>query len=160
MAAVSSAKDYAATDLIPCKSVTQGELILPGTRSGMLYKWFSIGDVIDIEFQDLAALNVKQSRYLYEPHFTIEDAELLELPRWSKLKTLYDTMYSDAQDMDAILNLPPAQLKQTLASIPKSYAQALAIEVSTRIENGSYDSLKRIKVFDEILGTDLMCLIS
>lgn len=157
--AAASVKEFDAEDLIKCKSITQGELLLTGKRSGILYRWFSVGDVIDVEYQDLLALNASRSKYLYGPYFVIENEELLEQNRWKPLKEIYAKLY-EAQDMDDILDLPPAQLKRALAKFPASYQQTLAIEVTTRIENGSFDSINRIKVFDEVLGTDLMCLIN
>lgn len=155
---VAKAREYTAEDLIPCRSVTQGELLMPGKRSGILYKWFAMGDTIEVEYQDLLALNSSRSSYLYEPYFVIEDEELLSQNRWKGLGDIYKKLYAE-QDMDKILNLPPAQLKQMLLKFPDSYKRALAIEVATRIDRGTYDSINRIKVFDEVMNTDLMCLV-
>lgn len=151
-------REYNAEDLIPCRSLTQGELILPGKRSGITYRWFAIGEVVEVEYQDLLALNSRRSSYLYGPHFIIEDEELLAQPRWKGLSPIYQKLCNE-QDMDEILDLAPAQLKQSLLKFPDTYKKALAIEVATRIENGTYDSINRIKVFDEVLGTDLLCLV-
>lgn len=155
---VPSVQEYKAEDMIPCRSITQGELILSGKRSGILYRWFAVGDIVEVEYQDLLALNSNRSAYLYEPYFVIEDSELLNQPRWKSLLPVYEKLYEN-QDMDAILNLPPAQLKQMLIKFPESYKKTIAIEVATRIERGAYDSIDRIKAIDESLGTDLKCLI-
>lgn len=151
-------KAYEATDLIPCRSVTQGELLLTGRRSGVLYRWYNVGDIIEVEFQDLNALKANRSQYLYGPYFIVEDENLLAQPRWRDLTSVYESL-CELQDVDEIINLPPAQLKQALMKLPKAFLNTLAIEISTRIENGSYDSINRIKVFDDVLGTDLMCYV-
>ncbi len=156
--ATAKAKEYAAEDLIPCRSITQGELIMIGRRSKIPYRWFGVGEIVEVEYQDLLALNSSRSEYLYGPYFIIEDPELLEQTRWKGLQKVYENLYND-QDMDEILDLAPAQLKQILHKLPTSYKKALAIEVATRIERGVFDSINRIKVCDEVLGTDLMCLV-
>lgn len=152
-------KKYNPEDMIVCRSLIPGELLLPGKNSEILYRWFGVGDTTTVEYRDLMALNASRSPYLYAPYFMIEDEELLSQPRWNSVKQTYDKLYA-AQDMDGILDLPPAQLKQMLQKLPASYRKTLAIEVSSRIDAGTYDSINRIKVFDEVMGTDLMCLIN
>ena len=71
-------KKYAADEMIPCRSITYGELLLTGTKSKMLYTWANYGDVTDMEFQDLQALKSTRSSYLFKPRFIIEDPELVE----------------------------------------------------------------------------------
>ena len=49
-------RKFAMDDPILCKSVTFGELLLPGKKSQLLYTWANYGDTTEVEFQDLQAL--------------------------------------------------------------------------------------------------------
>ena len=51
-------KKYAPGDMIPCRSMTYGELLLTGTKSKMLYTWANYGDVTEMEFQEIGRAHV------------------------------------------------------------------------------------------------------
>ena len=147
-------RKFQSDDLITCRSVTQGSLYMPGPKSGILYQWSGYGDVSQVEYQDLYALKASKSKYLSTPLIIIEDDELLSDARWNDLKALYDKMYS-SQDMTTLLKLPLANFKRALKEAPDGYRKALCIEVATQVENGTFDSINKIKAIDEICGTDL-----
>src|SRR5574344_1512250 len=107
-------RKFAQDDMILCKSVTYGELLLPGKKSKLLYIWSNYGDTTEVEFQDLQALRSTRSAYLMNPYFVIEDEELLE--QWPELKNLYDKVA--ALDVDNLFNLPINQFKKKLRDIP------------------------------------------
>lgn len=147
-------RKYEATDLISCRSLTQGTLIMTGKKSGITYRWSAYNDICDVEYQDLYSLKASRSNYVYKPLFVIEDEELLSDARWSDLKAMYDKLYSN-ENMAAVLDLPLAQFKRALRNAPEGYRKALCIEAATRIEDGTFDSMNKVKAIDEICGTDL-----
>lgn len=150
-------KKYAPDDMIPCRSITFGELLLPGPKSKLLYIWSNYGDVTEIPFQDLQALKSTRSTYLFKPRFIIEDEELVE--QWKNdLGGMYDDII--AIDIEAMFKLPANQLKAKLKKAPKGIQQAVKNIAGEKIMNGSLDSLAKIKVIDEILGTQLKLYIS
>ena len=151
-------RKYEADDTIPVRSITQGELLMPGRKSGILYRWAGAGDVEEVEYQDLYALKVRRSAYVYEPLFVIDDEELLADPKWKDVVALYQTMY-DTEDISTILRLPVNQFKKVLKQVPKGLLNSIKVEVATQIENGKFDSISKIKAIDELCGTDLLCLI-
>jgi len=147
-----SSRKYAPDDLITCRSVTYGELLLTGKKSKLLYSWANYNDTTEVEFQDLQALKSTRSSYLYKPRFVIEDEELLE--QWnSDLGNMYKNIVDiDVEDM---FKLPLNQFKSRLKKAPKGVQQAVKNIAGEKILNGSLDSLAKIKAIDEILGTDL-----
>lgn len=151
-------KKYSANDLVPTSSVTQGELLLVGRKSGILYRWGAYGDVTEVEYQDLYTLKASRSGYIYKPRFVIEDEELLADPRWSDIKKLYDGLLS-ATDLDEIMNLNPKDFRATLEQLPKGILESVKIEAGNRIEAGTFDSVSKIKTVDEICGTDFFNLM-
>lgn len=150
-------RKYAPGDMIPCRSITYGELLLPGAKSKMLYTWSNYGDVTEMEFQDLQALKSTRSTYLFKPRFIIEDENLVE--QW---KSDFGKIYDDiiATDVEAMFSLPANQLKAKLKKAPAGIQQAVKNLAGEKIMNGSLDSLAKIKAIDEILGTDLKLYIS
>ena len=147
---------YAPDEMITCRSVTYGELLLTGTKSRLLYSWANYGDTTDVEFQDLQALKSTRSSYLFKPRFVIEDEELAE--QWNKdLGDMYKNIVD--VDVDDLFKLPLAQFKSKLKKAPKGVQQAVKNIAGEKILNGSLDSLAKIKAIDEILGTDLKLYI-
>lgn len=150
-------KKYAPTDMIPCRSITYGELLLTGAKSRWLYRWANYGDVTEMEFQDLQALRSTRSTYLFKPRFIIEDEELVEQWR-NDLGEMYDDIV--ATDVEALFKLPAHQLRAKLKKAPVGIQQAVKNLAGDKIMNGSLDSLAKIKAIDEILGTELKLYIS
>lgn len=150
-------RKYAPGDMIPCRSITYGELLLTGSKTKLLYTWANYGDVTEMEFQDLQALRSTRSSYLFKPRFIIEDEELVE--QW---KGDFGKIYSDIVEMDVedIFRLPLNQFKAKLKKAPVGIQQAVKNVAGEKIMNGSLDSLAKIKAIDEILGTELKLYIS
>lgn len=152
-------KTYKANDLITVRSVTQGELLLPGKKSQILYHWSAYGDITEVEYQDLYSLKSSRSQYIYGPLFVIEDEELLSMPQWKDVKAVYEKMYSN-EDISAVLRLPVTKFKSVLKQAPAGFLNSIKIEIATRIEEGSFDSIQKIKAIDDICGTDFISLIN
>lgn len=150
-------KKYAPDDLVPCRSITYGELLLTAPKSKLLYSWSNYGDITEIEFQDLQALKSMRSSYIFKPRFIIEDLELVE--QWNKD---LGKIYSDIIEVDVedLFNLPLNQFKSKLKKAPSGIQQAVKNVAGEKILNGSLDSLAKIRAIDEILGTDLKLYIS
>ena len=149
-------RKYAPGDMIPCRSITYGELLLTGTKSKLLYSWANYGDTTEVEYQDLQALKSTRSSYLFKPRFVIEDEELVE--QWGKDFT---DMYQNIVDVDVddLFKLPVGQFKSKLKKAPKGVQQAVKNIAGEKIVNGTLDSLTKIKAIDEVLGTDLKLYI-
>lgn len=150
------ARKFAPDDLIVCRSITFGELLLTGKKSKLLYSWANYGDTTEVEYQDLQALKSTRSSYLFKPRFIIEDEDLVE--QWGKD---FGDIYKNIEDIDAedLLKLPVAQLRSKLKKASKGVQLAVKNIAGDKILNGSLDSLAKIKAIDEILGTDLKLYI-
>ena len=149
-------RKYAPDDMITCRSVTFGELLMTGKKSGLLYSWANHDDTTEVEYQDLQALKSTRSSYLFRPRFIVEDEELVE--QWGKeFEKLYENIVS--VDVESLFKLPVNHLKSKLKSAPKGVQQAVKNIAGEKILNGSLDSLAKIKAIDEVLGTDLKIYI-
>lgn len=147
-------KKYEPTDLIQCTSLTQGELLMVGKKSGILYRWFEQGDVCNVEYQDLQVEIISRtSRYVYDPLFYIEDENIVEQNK--NIQKVYNTEYS-MKDLNEILALPIPTMVSAIKQLPKGLKESIKVLAATNIQNGELDSIKRIKALDEVFDTKLM----
>lgn len=150
---------YKPEDLILCRSMFAGTLLFTGIKTKMTYEFSNIGDVQYVEFQDLRAAMVTGVKTITAPYIIIEDEILLEDPHWKKIKDLYDNLYSE-EDIEKILNLPAPQFKEAFINLPIGFKKTINTLVATRIENGTFDSMNKVRIIDEVCGTDLKLLLS
>lgn len=152
------AKEFQNGDMIPCRSVTAGEMFCAGKKSGILYKWANQGSVEEVRYEDLVYMRDSRSTFLFNPRFIIEDMELVDSKGWEKVRTVYDNMFTQ-RDIEEILNLPLPQFTATLKQVPTSVQNTLKIVVTEKIEDGTFDSIGKIKAVDAAFDSDLMCLV-
>lgn len=148
---------YAMEEPIMCRSITAGKLIMRGTKSRNKYVWVDAGDVEEVEYRDLLALRGTRSGFLMKPLFIIEDDRLLSDPRWEPVQKVKMEVYN--RSIPEILELPINDFKAAIGSIPSGLIDTLKVEISKGIEDGSFDSLQKIRAFDEIIGTDFASII-
>lgn len=153
-------KKYKPDDLIPCKSITAGKMIYIGSRTNIPYVWSNAGDVAYIEYQDLMSAILSHSNYVYMPRFVIEDENIVEDPRWSELKEIYDNLY-DAGDVRELLSERTSvnKFKSVIKSAPAGLINAVRSEMAQGIQNGTFDSIGKVKAVDELLGTKMVELL-
>ena len=148
-------KKFSPDELITCRSVTYGTLLGEGRKTKMLYTWSGYGDEVEVEYQDLLSWKSTKSQYLYAPHFVIENDELLE--QWKDVREIHDKVKQI--DCDKFFDLPPEKLRIVLMNLPDGYKITVRNMANAKITNGELDSIAKIKVIDEIFGTDLKSLI-
>lgn len=154
-----TAASYKPDDLILCRSMFAGKLLFTGIKTKMTYEFSNIGDVQYIEYQDLRAAMVTGVISLTAPYIIVEDEVLLEDPHWKKISDLYNQLYS-SEDVEKILNLPAPQFKEAFFNLPIGFKKTINTLVATRIEEGTFDSMNKVRIIDDICGTDLRLLLS
>lgn len=148
-------KVYSPTDEIWTSSVTAGELIMIGRKSGRYYSWANYGDSTPVEYQDIKAESyMANSPYLFKPLFLINDEEFLSQPDNKKIREAYDKFLTPS-DVDEIFNLDGPSFEKTIKGLPAGIRDSFKAIAVQRIQNGSFDSINKIKAIDAILGTDL-----
>ena len=141
-------------DLIPCRSMVSGQLFIEGARSKLLYTFADYNDVCDIEYRDLIYMvRTYNNRFVYEPWIIIEDEDFIA--QNPKLAELYESMYTNS-DLIEILNMPTTEMGEYIKALPIGCKNAIKGVTATMIDNGSLDSVQKIKVLDEIFGTNML----
>ena len=143
-------------ELIDCRSMVFGELMLIGPKTRMRYSWANEGDVRPVEYQDLVSWRALHSKYLFAPFIIIEDEDLCE--EWNAdLGPIYDKL----QDVNLkdIFNMPHRQFVTQLKQLPETMKSSMQNMAYAMIQDGSLYDLRKIKAMDEILGTELTMMI-
>ena len=150
-------REYKGDDLIPCRSMTKGELIYVGKKTKEVYTWADYDDVTEVEYQDLLALKSAKSPFIFETLFIIKDEELIETAKWKDVKAIYEQIYSD--DVPTLISMDTNKFKKVFPSLPNGLKRAVVTEVATQMEAGTFDSIQKIKLIDELCNTDLAAML-
>ena len=144
-------------EYIPCRSVRFGELILIGPKTHTPYRWSNEGDIAEVEYQDLMSWKALRHKYLFEPMIIIEDEDIVE--EWS---ADLGKLYADLQyiDVKAMFKLPQRQFIAQLKKLPVGMKTTVQNMAYAMIQDGTLYDLRIIKAIDEILGTELIMMIS
>lgn len=151
---IKEAKKYAPTDLIPCLNVFAGSTTLIGKKSKNVYTWEALGVSEDVEYQDIMSeiLN-KKSIYIYEPLLIVEDEEFLS--QRPDLKEMYNGLHTPEELTHIIERGTPSEVRNTIKKLPKGIKESVKNIAITLIQEDRMDSIAKIKIIDELLGTEL-----
>lgn len=154
-------KKYDLDEEIMTTSCTAGQLIMIGRKTGRFYTWENYGDQTPVEYQDLKAEQyISGSPYIYSPLFIIEDEEFIALPENKKIADVYSNILS-VEEIDKLFSLDNISFERTVKKLPKGIQNSLKAIAAQKVQNGSLDSITKIKALDSILGTDLFnCYIA
>lgn len=155
IAPVREKRKFGQTDPVDCVSITPGELGMIGLKSGINYTWFGRGEVVEVEYQDLVAAIRSSKKHITEPLFIIQDEDFLaEFPQIAKK---YDTMLS-LKDLESVFDLSVSDMKKVIPTLPTGAQKSIKHLASTKIGNGTLDSVQKIKALDELFGTKFMLM--
>lgn len=150
-------KTFKNSDLITCRSLTNGELFVIGKKTDELYSFADCDATTEIEYQDLIYAYKTKDVQMFKPRYVVLNDDFVnECP---ELKALYESIYS-IDDISAILDKPPAVLAEIVKGLPLGAKECLKGVVATKINNGTFDSANKIKVLDEILGTKMLLVLT
>lgn len=150
-------RKFSQDDLIKCVSVTSGELLLEGKKTGTLYSWADYKDIHEVAYGDLLSLKLSHSHYLYDPLFLIEDENLLE--QWKDVHEVYRQVIQ-ISDINNLFNYSLNDFVSELKKLPIGLKESVCTLAAEKIADGSFDSINKIKAMDEIFGTELMLYVA
>lgn len=142
-------------DLIPCKSIATGVLVMEGLKSGDLYRWTGYGDIVEVEYRDLVAEVRAKSNYVMLPFFIVDDEDFLK--QFDVLEGVYRGLYS-VDDIEDLFRQDVYTIKRTIAEMPEGARDSVKSIAATMIKDGTLDSVSKIRALDEIFGCQLILL--
>jgi hypothetical protein len=148
-------REFKETDGILCRSVTPGGLYMIGKKTGMLYEWNAYGHEYEVEYRDLVIAVRTRSDFVFGPLFIIEDQDFID--EFPIVQKFYDESYTDS-DLKDIIKLPVDEMKKAIDALPPRAKENFKSIASTAVDNGTLDSIEKIRVIDEQFGLNLKVL--
>ncbi len=148
-------KKWNPSDPVNCVSITAGELGMIGIKSGINYRWAERGDVTEVEYQDVIAAIRSSTTFVMKPYFIIQEPDIVD--EFPQIKKIYDKMYTKG-DLEDIFRLPAGEMKKAILELPEGAKETIKHIAATKLSNGTLDSIKKIRVIDEIFNTELLSL--
>lgn len=146
-------KKFEDHDIIPCRSITCGTLLMQGGKSRLLYKWGDIDEEYGVEYQDLIYDVHSSNSYAKFPRFIVLDEDFVEQ---NGLQETYDKLYKQGDLKDILKNTPSDKLEETITNLPKGAQESIKIMASTLVSSGQLDSVQKIKILDKIFNTQML----
>ena len=148
-------KTFSPDDMILCQSVCVGQTFVKGIKTGQIYTFEALGAEEYIEYKDLVAAVRSKDGILYKPFIVVMDEDFLN--EQTKLKQFYNSMYTP-KDFEDFFKLNPSQMKEALDNMPIGIRETIKSMAAGKIQDGTFDSVARIRALDEYFGTKLMLL--
>ncbi len=150
------------TDEVVVKSNVFGELIYINDRTGDQIVWENYGDEQVLSAKDIRDMKAKQQSFFKEGWISIIDSSCVNFDEYT-LKDVYDALqigryYADdlvSFDLDTVFTLSEDALKKKVANMSNTVKRTVIIRANDKIRDGSLDSIKKVKLLEEVLGCEL-----
>jgi len=124
-----------------------------GDKTGDLYSWVDSGDTIEMAYKDLISAVRTKKPLVYKPRIIIQNKFFLE--QHKDIEKLYGDIYS-AEKLKQVAFKPVDELEDAVRSLPDGAKESLMNMVSGMIDDGSYDSVTKIRILDKVFGTEMV----
>ena len=144
------------------KSGFYGKLVYINHKSGDMTVWEKDGEIQEMSIADLKAMKAGQLAF-FKNHWVFildgydDDGNTFtskELINHLKVGQYYKD-FTDPKDFAKICNSNINDIEEKVNMLSEGAKQNLVVALNTYIENGTLDSLKKIKEFERVLGCSL-----
>lgn len=146
--------------LISVKSNVYGQLIYINHKTGDETRWEEYGEPQSLSVADLRAMKAKQLDFFKENWITIlgidsaddeyDDVTVEEIYDALMISQYYKSDIPD--DIGEIFNWSPDKIREILPKLTSSMKTSVIIRANELIENGTLDSISRVKAIEESLN--------
>lgn len=148
-------KEFKASDGIMCKSITGGTVCMNGIKSGIVYTWESYGDETEVEYDDLVAAIRSNKDQILKPWIIVLDEDFLSY--YPKLNQLYEKILS-VDELYDVFSMNNDKFKKFISDIPTGVKDSIKSLAADMIRTGKLDSVSKIRIMDEVFGSELALL--
>ena len=148
--------------LIRVKSNTFGKLIYINKRTGDRTEWNHHGEEQSITMADLRAMKGTQNDFFADNMIIItgceddryDDVEPADIYDALLVSKYYKNMI-DPDKFGTLFKMADDDIRARVAQMSKNARLNLVVALNTAINSGSLDSLRKIRLFEELLGCEL-----
>lgn len=148
--------------LIVVKSNTFGRLIYINKRTGDKTVWSHHGEEQTVTMADLRAMKGTQNNFFADNmiivvgceddrYGDVEPSDIYD----ALLVTKYYKSFIDPDKFGTLFKMSEAEIRQRVAQLSKNAKLNLVVALNGAISSGALDSLKKIRLFEELLGCEL-----
>ena len=148
--------------IILVKSNTFGHLIYINPRTGDRTDWMHFGDEQPITMGDLRAMRGTQNAFFSDNMIIVSGVNDDRYPDAGP-SDVYDALMVskyykylvDPDNFNSLFNMNENEIRERVHSMSQNARMNLVIALNTSIQNGTLDSVKKIRLFEELLGCEL-----
>lgn len=137
-------------DLIACRSAVPN-LVYVSKRTSEKFEWAEYGDINYVTLGELITMKSTQPRMLKEGWLIVDDEEAIEQLGLAKM---YGNLF-EIDDIDEFFDLPDYEIKRILTNMPRGFKNSIASFARERVEQGTLDSNRKLKLLEDLLDVDL-----
>lgn len=138
-------------EMVPCRSTVHGDLIYKSYRTRAKYIWEEFGATLYLEMGELQDMNGSQRKYLHDGYIIVDDTEAAE---YLGLTKVYDQI-AHIDSLEELFAKSAEDLLVILPKLPVGMKNNIATKARELIEDGSLDSLGKIRAVESVLKVDL-----
>lgn len=148
-------------DELLVRSNVFGKLIYINDRIGTETEWDESGEIQSLSVKDIKDMKAKQQAFFKNEWITIVEYpdidenhdikdvyDALQLGKYYKENELYDSV-------DDIFDMNEEKIRKCVNDMSESVKLTLIVRANDKIEDGTLDSIKKVKLLEEILGCEL-----
>jgi hypothetical protein len=137
-------------ELVKVTNATQGLLVLVD-NDGYANELENFGDTIEMEMGDLIKIKKRYPKVFSENWIEVNPI----VQRALGVEKFYKD-FIPVDEFDSIFELDEQELKDKVSKLSRSMKQSVGIRAIKLIEDGTLDSVKKIKALEEVLGYELI----
>ena len=145
-------KEVDVNQLITVRNGFQGKLSYRSKRTGEKFVWSEFGDEQEMELRELKSAKNTSKKFFADNWFMFNEQWV---PEYLGVSGYYKNSIP-IDGFDDIFKLEPEELKRRIDLLSKGQKKSLAYRARVLIAEGEIDSLKKISVLEEALGTELI----
>jgi len=132
-------------------NTTTGKVLYKSKKTGAEWVLTEYGDTDQIEVSELITMKNAHPRYLKEPWLMILDDDVVNYLGLSKL---YKNVL-DPDELDELFKISNKKFEKILKDAPRGMKQLIVGTAKQKLENGTFDSIKKKELIEETFGIEL-----
>lgn len=150
------------TDEVVVRSNVFGELIYINDRNGDQIIWENCEEEQVLSVRDIRDMKAKQHSFFKDGWISITDSPDVDFEEYT-MKEVYDALqigryYNDnlvSFNIDDIFVMSEDALRKKISTMSEGIKRSIVVRANEKIMDGSLDSLKKVKLLEEVLGCEL-----
>jgi hypothetical protein len=141
-------------EMIPCRSVVNGQLTYISARTGLTYIWNDFGVTEYLEYGELLSMRASQPKFLTKPWIVVDDEEAVSTI--AGLKELYGKIVDIGEDnLEDFFKKDPKKIEEIIGKVPKGIQDLIASKAREMLEKRTLYDTRIIGIIDKVMNTGL-----